>query len=222
MGKARLLPHFLISAALLTATASIAAPEAPVDTETAPSYDPVAIRIECARRADKGPHEIAGNQYQYLNAFIDKLAAARDGDALRLIITEELPGFSYAAKCYANLAGPRKGIQFAQTLRLYRAWRSMLWALSSSKSAEVRAYVREAARLGGGLRPFCYYLDMSHGWGDLVEEAWADLDSCDRVGDDLWADYELGDVARVYLDKFEKKRAIPPRRHKPGPGIGPQ
>jgi hypothetical protein len=195
----------------LPITVGSSPPETSAEAQLAKSYDPAKLRIECARLHKRGPHCLGG--YSELTAFIDRLARARDDEALRVIIAEELPGMDHAASCYASLLDQMDGLRFARTLKPFsRGWKAMLWALSSSDGCEIRAYIRKMAESSGPwVRAYCYELAIDRGWDDLVEAAWTDVEATERICEGAWADGKLSDLAREYLNRFERKRPVPPR-----------
>lgn len=218
-GRNTLFLAVLVSVSILV-TCDASPMDGYVDTQAVRSYAPVKLRLECERLLNMGPHHIGG--YHALNAFIDRLAKDRDEAALRLIVAEELPGLERAANCYVSVVGPREALSFARSLDA-KGWRATLWALSSTNSPEVRAYVGHLARSGSPWeRAVAFDIDFCQRWGDLVDSAWEDLESTERIYQGLWSDCTLGEAAREYLERFEKNRPIPPRtRQGMGEGISP-
>lgn len=191
-------------AALVTVTAWATGPEKPMGNQ---QRDVAALRLRCEQLSRQDRDITAPN----INRFLNELAHRKDTEALRLIVTGDMPGSNFAAGLYVESVDFEEGFRFTRTLRIgSRAWAAALWRLSNSGRTDVRAYVRQVATMCPGMRAWAYTLAYSKRWDDFLDMAWADLDSNELTKGEGLEEQRLGDLAREYLEKFEKRRLIPP------------
>jgi hypothetical protein len=143
-------------------------------------------------------------------AYIRSLGQAGNLRLLReLYVQDDTPLSQYAAFIAAKLVKDKEIVDFCRQFKVNSLrWGAAFKSLEDRPKAVVMPYIRQVCATGDAHARFlCYEACWAAGWGDLLEQARADL------GDETVVDsipfggpITLKSHAKYYVERFEKKQ----------------